>query len=132
MQVRAPEPGESRHVRELRRLGMEQLSRNDWSCHTRPVPRRRRPTPLLLARPTGGSIPRVLQRHRPEKARLSEPCLAAATSTRVSRRSRANVSELLRDAACQLEEGSVGGHVSLYSGPEPPSGGVSRPPFAVI
>src|SRR5205085_91532 len=25
-----------------------------------------------------------------------------------------------------------GGHDSLYSGPEPPSGGVSRPPFAVM
>jgi hypothetical protein len=25
-----------------------------------------------------------------------------------------------------------GDHVKVYSGPEPPSGGVSRPPFAVI
>src|SRR5437763_1891887 len=38
----------------------------------------------------------------------------------------------LRPAPFQLLGEGVGHYVSLYSGPEPPSGGVNRPPLAVI
>src|SRR5213076_2924485 len=46
------------------------------------------------------------------------------------RRSRREVPDLVA-ARRHLQPGARG-QVSVYSGPEPPSGGVSRPPFAVI
>ena len=59
----------------------------------------------------------------------SAPALPPAMA--LARGGRGRVRRLGRPAA-QRDPLTPGGQVSVYSGPEPPSGGVNRPPFAVM
>ena len=50
----------------------------------------------------------------------------------VKHEARADRAEIVAPGVLGLAPARAPGHVSVYSGPEPPSGGVSRPPFALI